>query len=212
MNETVKWILIASIFIVLAIGFSLYFFFRFKAKQEIKKYQELNKEFEVKSDIKMDEKIKDNIQTTNWVVDDFEFIINTISHNNYYYNLFIEKDGLAFSVVNYQLKNKHSFIYKTNDIEKNIENVYKNTNFRFDKEKLVSDIDKNKWDFIFINNWNELELKVKKLIPLLNENGMIMIKDLTDKKVKKNLIEYLEKSHIKHQFLKYTHTFLLIVV
>ncbi|MBN3534411.1 BC85_0335 family putative methyltransferase [Mycoplasma procyoni] len=210
MPEWLRYTLIASMFIVLFIGFGTWGFLRWKVSQDVKKFKELEKEFSVEKEILLDEKIQDNIKTNSWVVEDFEFILNTINKNNYKNNLFIEENPLAFGVSDFHFSNLNN---KLIAIKNNIEiftDLYKNTDFPFDSQKITSDFSTQKWNFIFCDKHTNTQ-EIKEYFSSLETSGMLMIRNNFHKKDKKEIQDWLKQNNIKYHFQKLSDTFLLIV-
>ncbi|MGZ9413481.1 BC85_0335 family putative methyltransferase [Mycoplasma sp. 480] len=205
--EIWKIILITSMFVVLFIGFLIYFILKIYTNKEIQKYKEENKKFEVENKHFLKEEIQEEIKdATEWMVEEFEFFMNTIDANNYKNLLFVEEKGFLFYVVNKQLQNLNSFLSssKINDLQKRFNMNINNFN--------IDSLDSCSLDFVFIDTANiNDKIEWDKMLSLLKENRMLVLK--TNKKsFTKEIKEFVKNKNLKHNYIKISNTFLLIVI
>lgn len=226
-NPVLFWCLVASIFIVSILGFSIYFFLLFKSKKINKKITNN----EMKDTIK---EINDKNSNLNkalnradagkllWdlknemlrkkisIIDDIslEFIINTIIRNNYKSILFSESLN-AYEAITIATKTSAKVYIDSHS--KNALEVIK----RYKQTKNIKYYKNEKVDFVIMNDKkNKYKDYFTKLDKINNKNSLFLIYDIKNlliKKEVKELIHYIklldyrfEKHKIGKQFMLIT--------
>lgn len=216
-------ILLSSIFIVLIIGYGTFLFLKLKEKKYIKEYQEKNVETNINDEtqnillVELKDDFVEKIQTNEWVKEELSFIINTINRNSYSNNLFIEKEGLATLVAKEHLNMSNFYLYeKYLNKEQYQENIQKLDIKNESSVELIHELKENHkiWDFVFINDFS-LNLEINELFDLvykkIRTNGMIIIKDIQNKKEHKKLLAHLNFTKIRYEENIIRSSFLIIV-
>ncbi|VEU59788.1 BC85_0335 family putative methyltransferase [Mesomycoplasma neurolyticum] len=217
MNATLRWILIASIFVVLFFGFAAYFFLRSKAKQKQQEYKKQMKKFENPNPIKIDPIFLDLINNSNWLQEDFEFVLNTILHNKYKKNFFLEKNLYAFLVTNFQLANLENYYCDKEFVsQKQFDEFNKIIDKTKQKIKVEQKIEfekipENTFDFIYLDFFPKDENAIDFFYKQLTHRGMLVFKEKFNKKMSLELGKKISNKMIKHQFYKNGNYYLLVI-
>ncbi|UWD33962.1 BC85_0335 family putative methyltransferase [Mesomycoplasma molare] len=189
--DTTRIALIISMFVVLIIGFAIYFILRIKAYKLRQKLILTDKKFELE-EIKLSNENIEKITNTDLIVEEFEFIFNSIKINDYNKNLFIENSNNAFILAKDIFKDKEIYEADINNLE--------------------SYLKKENWDFIFFNYELINGNLVRESIKQLKKGGMIILKEAKNKKIENEILEFLKTKKIKYEFKKNKNSFLLIVI
>ncbi|QZE12472.1 BC85_0335 family putative methyltransferase [Mycoplasma sp. Ms02] len=212
----IKTILLISVFVVLIVGFSVYFTLMYLSRRLRKKYtqeeekrlyQELRK---VRDDIGiLPFELKDAFNSK--IEDlDVEFLINTIYINDYKHNLANSfNDNYLLAAL--QEKTKQAFYYQEKEFNTQKWNEIYSQNKELINFTPISHTNQNLDCVIF----HDTDLSNKEIFeayyPLLNQNGMIIINQKYQKNNElKNLMNFLKEKEIKNQITFAKSKFLLI--
>jgi len=209
MSNLTWWLLFGSIFLVLLIGFSIYFILFFKARKIIRKNKKNNFNSEIflqRKEIgdllfKLKERLmKNGVRTTDDVL---EYLINTIlinSYNNIYINnIFSSYEAITFNkLLNLKINYNNGNINKEEIIR------YKLNLDDFNKREVFKE------DFILVFEIDNIKDIYDKYYKALKPDGLLVIIH-DNKKSYRELKRYLNllKPRYEHKFL--TKTLTLIV-
>ncbi|CAT05406.1 Uncharacterised protein [Mesomycoplasma conjunctivae] len=205
MNPIIRNILIVSIFAAIAITVITLIISNIKKNKIVKKYQQLNNDkLLVEKNIKIND-IVNQIQNTNLIVEEVEFILNIIDTYNYKKPLFLETDGLL-SILSAKMNKINTYILKEHLILKQFEDHKKEIT---QNNIIILDKPENNYDFIYLFNSNyQNEWKVLNFFyKLLDEGGIFVIK--LERKNRKNLLNDLKYNNIKY-YLDYYFNLIII--
>lgn len=197
-------VLIASIFVSLAIGAAAIIWSQKKKNKIVKQVMEENRKITSKSlvvpEVKIEMDYADKLLNikNNWVIEELEFIINTINLNNFKNNIFLETAGVCFflsSIIN----KTNNFIFKPHiDFEafKQQEKLldFKTTDSMF-VEKLETNI-----DFFLIDGIEDKDIidTFDLCFKNLKKDGLIIVRNIS-KKSQAKLVKILKSSYIKYE-------------
>ncbi|WP_215740262.1 BC85_0335 family putative methyltransferase [Mesomycoplasma hyorhinis] len=197
-------LLIASIFVSLAIGAAALVWSQKKKNKIVKQVMEENRKNINKSLVIPEAKIEaDYIDklfnvNNNWVIEELEFIINTISLNKLNNNVFFEKAGVCFflsSIIN----KTNNFIFKNHIDNQDFKKQEQLLEFQTPETAFVEKIGQEK-DFYLIDGIEDKEI-VKTFdlcFKYLKKDGLMIVRNIS-KKSQTKLIKILKSAFIKYE-------------
>ncbi|WP_033161092.1 BC85_0335 family putative methyltransferase [[Mycoplasma] collis] len=214
--STLQIVLTTSIFVVLIIGFTIFFVLKYKANKVKKEYIDQMKKFENPEPIKIDNIFNELISDSDWHNEDFEFILNTIKINNYKKTFFWGKKLYSFLVNNFHNPNLENY-YCDNKLtsfdKEEFSSIALKTNQKIETKQniLFDNLKEHNFDFIYIDFYDENQNLFQSFYEKLNKKGMLVFKDKFSKKESLKISKKLTELKIKYQFYKNGNYYLLVI-
>ncbi|QJB70930.1 BC85_0335 family putative methyltransferase [Mycoplasma sp. 1654_15] len=197
-------VLIASIFVSLAIGAAAIIWSQKKKNKIVKQVMEENRKITSKSlvvpEVKIEMDYADKLLNikNNWVIEELEFIINTINLNNFKNNIFLETAGVCFflsSIIN----KTNNFIFKPHIDFESFKQQEKLLDFKTTDSMFVEKLETN-IEFFLIDGFEDKDIidTFDLCFKNLKKDGLIIVRNIS-KKSQTKLVKILKSSYIKYE-------------